>query len=45
MGCSVGQGFLFSHPLVPDDAGRMLEELEAVAQAAGGGDARDAATT
>jgi EAL domain-containing protein (putative c-di-GMP-specific phosphodiesterase class I) len=33
MGCRIGQGFLFSHPLDPGDAGRMLAELpgEAVA--------------
>ncbi|HVG45912.1 MAG TPA: EAL domain-containing protein, partial [Longimicrobium sp.] len=28
MGCSVGQGFLFSHPLPPDAAARLLEEME-----------------
>jgi diguanylate cyclase (GGDEF)-like protein/PAS domain S-box-containing protein len=27
MGCRIGQGFLFSHPLAPDAAGRMLSEL------------------
>jgi diguanylate cyclase (GGDEF)-like protein/PAS domain S-box-containing protein len=27
MGCRYGQGFLFSHPLAPDAAGRMLAEL------------------
>jgi diguanylate cyclase (GGDEF)-like protein/PAS domain S-box-containing protein len=27
MGCRVAQGFLFSHPLPPDDAGRLLAEL------------------
>jgi diguanylate cyclase (GGDEF)-like protein/PAS domain S-box-containing protein len=32
MGCRFGQGFLFSHPLTPDDAGRMLARLP---QAAG----------
>jgi len=33
MGCRIGQGFLFSHPLDPGDAGRMLAELrgEAIA--------------
>ena len=30
MGCRFGQGFLFSHPLPPDDAGRMLAEMEGV---------------
>ncbi len=27
MGCRFGQGFLFSHPLAAEDAGRMLAEL------------------
>jgi diguanylate cyclase (GGDEF)-like protein/PAS domain S-box-containing protein len=29
MGCQFGQGFLFSHPLPADDAGRLLAEREA----------------
>jgi diguanylate cyclase (GGDEF)-like protein/PAS domain S-box-containing protein len=29
MGCRIGQGFLFSHPLAPDDAERMLGDLDA----------------
>jgi diguanylate cyclase (GGDEF)-like protein/PAS domain S-box-containing protein len=28
MGCRIGQGFLFSHPLHPDAAGRMLEAMQ-----------------
>ena len=31
MGCRFGQGFLFSHPLAPDDAGRLLAALPAAA--------------
>ncbi|HSK67796.1 MAG TPA: EAL domain-containing protein, partial [Candidatus Limnocylindria bacterium] len=31
MGCRVAQGFLFSHPLPADDAGRLLAELGAAA--------------
>src|SRR4051794_25007218 len=27
MGCRIGQGFLFSHPLAPDAAARLLEEI------------------
>jgi EAL domain-containing protein (putative c-di-GMP-specific phosphodiesterase class I) len=33
MGCRIGQGFLFSHPLAPDAAARMLEELQGEAVA------------
>ncbi|MFL5382490.1 MAG: putative bifunctional diguanylate cyclase/phosphodiesterase [Longimicrobiaceae bacterium] len=33
MGCRIGQGFLFSHPLDSDAAGRMLEELQGEAVA------------
>ena len=31
MGCRIGQGFLFSHPLAPDEAERMLGGLPAAA--------------
>ena len=31
MGCRFGQGFLFSHPLAPDAAGRLLAEMDGVA--------------
>ncbi|HEX2203152.1 MAG TPA: GGDEF and EAL domain-containing protein [Longimicrobium sp.] len=31
MGCRLGQGFLFSHPLPPDAAGRLLAETGGVA--------------
>jgi len=33
MGCRLGQGFLFSHPLPPEAAGRLLAELPASAAA------------
>ena len=33
MGCRIGQGFLFSHPLEPAEAERMLGEMEAGALA------------
>jgi EAL domain-containing protein (putative c-di-GMP-specific phosphodiesterase class I) len=33
MGCRIGQGFLFSHPLDPDAAERMLAELQGEAVA------------
>jgi EAL domain-containing protein (putative c-di-GMP-specific phosphodiesterase class I) len=31
MGCHLGQGFLFSHPLAPDAAARMLADLPGAA--------------
>ena len=33
MGCRIGQGFLFSHPLDPDAAARLLEEMQGEAVA------------
>ena len=33
MGCRLGQGFLFSHPLDPDAAGRLLESVHGAAAA------------